>query len=295
MEENNSQEKNDIVSKKDLPIINENIDSVSDSTMHYLEEHFVKVILVIGITTILEVLAILSGVHDIRLYLFPLIIPFVGYFLIKSKVEDEFMQQFAQTNAYVYSKNGTYGNGYLFKLGHSNIAKDQVIGQYNGYQIKIYLYSYTVGYGKNSHTYHHTVLSLTFNTTMPDIVLTTKGHWLSDSLVPNNISVVKLEGDFNKYFTLHIPKGYEVEALEVFTPNVMAKLIDKARSLNLEIFQNSLYIYSDGFIQTKEKLYTMYELAKYLTDELGPVLAGMKPSLEATEEFKEEITQQKKS
>jgi len=283
------QEKNNIIEKRDLPIVNETINSVSDSTLNYLGEHWVKTIGIIGLTTAIEVFAILGDVRDIRAYLYPLIIPLIGYTLIKSKVEDEFMKQFAEVNGYTYGKSGTYGKGYLFQLGHSNTVSDRISGQYNGYPIELYLYSYTVGSGRSSHTYNHTVFSLEFNTVMPDIVLTDKGSWFSESLVPSNTSVIKLEGDFDKYFNLHVPKGYEVEALEVFTPDVMAKLIDKARFLNLEIFENSLYIYSDGFIQDKEKLYAMYELARYLTDELGPVLAGMKPALEATEEFKSEI------
>ena len=252
---------------------------------------FIGIIIFIGLV-IIEI--IFSGLkfQDVTTYVIPLIlIVFLAYIFAESEVEDKFIEQFAKANNYTYSKDAftpfdnAYDYAHLFKLGHNNIAKDQVSGEYNGYPIRLYLYSYIVGNGRGAHTYNKTVFCLEFNTTMPDIVLTRKG-----ATAPESMTVVKLEGDFNKYFTLHVPRGYEVEALEVFTPDVMAKLIDKAESLNLEISQDSLYIYCDGFIHNKEKLYTMYQLAKYLTDELGPVLAQMKPSLEATAEVKKEIS-----
>ncbi len=54
---------------------------------------------------------------------------------------------------------------------------------------------------------------------------------------------MSLEGDFNKYFKLSVPKGYEVKALEVFTPDVMATLIDKCKFFNVEIAGTNIYSY----------------------------------------------------
>jgi len=56
--------------------------------------------------------------------------------------------------------------------------------------------------------------------------------------------VLKLEGNFNDFFTLYAPKEYETDALYVFTPDLMAHFIDKANTYNAEIIDNNLYIYS---------------------------------------------------
>jgi hypothetical protein len=122
---------------------------------------------------------------------------------------------------------------------------------------------------------------------MPDIFL--KNKYFSEDLIfkirNSGSEYVDLEGDFNKYFTLSIKKGYEVEALEIFTPDVMQELIDKAKTVSLEITDNNLFIYKSKVINTKKELYELYDLAKYFAEKLGPVLARMKPSLEAMEQY----------
>ena len=57
-----------------------------------------------------------------------------------------------------------------------------------------------------------------------------------------------LEGDFNEYFTLYAPKQYERDALYVFTPDVMAKLIDNGAQFDMEVIDDELYIYKSGRI-----------------------------------------------
>jgi hypothetical protein len=56
--------------------------------------------------------------------------------------------------------------------------------------------------------------------------------------------VLSLEGDFNKYFTLYCPQEYEQDALYVFTPDLMALLIDDAGSFDVEIVDDWMFIYS---------------------------------------------------
>ena len=84
---------------------------------------------------------------------------------------------------------------------------------------------------------------------------------------------IQLEGDFNKYFTLKVPKGYETEAYQIFPPNVMADLIDRAKDLNFEFNGNKLYIYATKLILVREQLQAMFDLAEYL-DDLCPEREG---------------------
>lgn len=58
--------------------------------------------------------------------------------------------------------------------------------------------------------------------------------------------ILGLEGNFNEYFTLYVPKQYERDALYVFTPDVMAAVIDSGRQYDIEIVGDELYMYAQG-------------------------------------------------
>jgi hypothetical protein len=56
--------------------------------------------------------------------------------------------------------------------------------------------------------------------------------------------VLSLEGDFDRYFTLYCPRQYERDALYVFTPDLMALLIDEAAPYDVEIIDRWLFVYA---------------------------------------------------
>lgn len=55
---------------------------------------------------------------------------------------------------------------------------------------------------------------------------------------------LRLEGDFDRHFALYAPEGAERDALELFTPDVMALLIDEAGDLDVEVWQDRLTVFS---------------------------------------------------
>lgn len=57
---------------------------------------------------------------------------------------------------------------------------------------------------------------------------------------------LRLEGDFDRTFALHVPAGYERDALYLFTPDVMARVLDIPDRLDVdvEIVDDWLLIYS---------------------------------------------------
>jgi hypothetical protein len=56
--------------------------------------------------------------------------------------------------------------------------------------------------------------------------------------------IVNLEGNFNDFYTLYAPVGYERDALYVFAPDLMALFIDQLVSFDAEIVDDQLFIYS---------------------------------------------------
>jgi hypothetical protein len=68
--------------------------------------------------------------------------------------------------------------------------------------------------------------------------------------------VVTLEGDFNEYFTLRVPMGYERDARYVLTPDLMALLIDESSAFDVELIDDWMFIYSpEPFVGADPQLY----------------------------------------
>ena len=63
----------------------------------------------------------------------------------------------------------------------------------------------------------------------------------------NKSQALSLEGNFDSYFTLYVPTKYEKDALYIFTPDVMARLIDSSRDFDIEIIGSNIYLYKKDF------------------------------------------------
>ncbi|MEO5921456.1 MAG: hypothetical protein ABIQ01_09995 [Pseudolysinimonas sp.] len=57
---------------------------------------------------------------------------------------------------------------------------------------------------------------------------------------------LSLEGDFDDHFALYCPKGYERDALYIFTPDLMALLIDETGDFDVEIVDDRFFVYARG-------------------------------------------------
>lgn len=55
---------------------------------------------------------------------------------------------------------------------------------------------------------------------------------------------LRLEGDFDRTFTLFCPRGYETDALYIFTPDLMALMLDLASDCEAELLDGHLVLYS---------------------------------------------------
>lgn len=80
---------------------------------------------------------------------------------------------------------------------------------------------------------------------LPHIVVRATGRGtraFSVSAVPDSAQRLSLEGDFDQYFDLYCPEGYEADALYLFTPDVMARAIDDAGGWDIEIVDDLLLL-----------------------------------------------------
>ncbi len=159
------------------------------------------------------------------------------------------LEQFARANHlhYIPELGAPALPGMIFAQGHSKRARDLVRGTEPRF-VEFANYRYTTGSGKNQSTHTWGYVAIKLDVPLPHIVLDAKGN---NSLFGTNLPVsldpqqrLRLEGEFNDFFTLYCPQGYETDALYLFTPDIMARFIDHAAALDIEIVDDWLFLYA---------------------------------------------------
>lgn len=210
------------------------------------------------------------------------------YAIVFNKMTEYLMRQFAKSLGYEYASSGdtTSVFGALFHIGHSHSISHVLSGSKESHPVRIFLYSYVVGQGKNSRTYRYTVFEKTFDCIVPHILVHKPEIFFSEDVPVFFGGVdITLEGNFNKYFSLTVEKDFEMEAHQIFTPDVMEELIETSKTFSFEFIQNRLYIYTSKFIGTRAELDAMFALSQKLCTKLEPVLHGMEEDIEAVKKL----------
>ncbi|KRB36981.1 hypothetical protein [Microbacterium sp. Root180] len=137
--------------------------------------------------------------------------------------------------------------GMIFSVGDSRMATDLVRGESPRF-VEFANYRYTTGSGKNKSTHTWGYVAVKLDVPLPHIVLDATGN---NALFGSNLPAtfdrdqrLSLEGDFDRYFSLYCPAGYERDALYLFTPDIMARFIDNAAALDVEIVDDWLFLYA---------------------------------------------------
>ncbi len=143
--------------------------------------------------------------------------------------------------------------GMIFSIGHSRVATDLVRGIRPRF-VEFANYQYVTGSGKNRTTHSWGYVAVKLDVPLPHIVLDATGN---NSVFGSNLPTafkssqrLGLEGDFDRYFSLYCPEGYERDALYLFTPDIMARFIDNAAALDVEIVDDWLFLYAKRPLST---------------------------------------------
>jgi hypothetical protein len=137
--------------------------------------------------------------------------------------------------------------GMIFGHGSSRKATDVVRGVQPRF-VEFGNYQYTTGSGKEQTTHHWGYVAVKLSSPLPHIVLdATSNNALFGSNLPASFDRdqrLSLEGDFDRHFALYCPRGYEADALYLFTPDIMARFIDHAAALDVEIVDDWMFLYA---------------------------------------------------
>ncbi|MFD4959111.1 hypothetical protein [Microbacterium sp. NPDC058389] len=114
--------------------------------------------------------------------------------------------------------------------------------------------TFSTGSDRNRRSHRWGFATVRLGTNLPHLVLDATSN---DSLRVSNLPVsldpvqrLSLEGDFDRHFALYAPAGYERDALYLFTPDVMARFIDEAAALDVEIVDDRLFLYARADLST---------------------------------------------
>ncbi len=204
--------------------------------------------------------------------------------LYRTRQENGFMQRVSQTLGFAYQQRGDAAETRAKGLSGGQIY-DVISGTHNGIAVGAFTYRMLTG-GKQQYWSYMTVLETPIPANLPDIVL--RPNQLDLDFAANmavgrtsflgDYEAVSLEGNFGKYFMLYVAKGAHIEALEIFTPDVMADMIDHYQSYGLEFSSDTLYLYPMKLITDEDEFMQALALVERLAKNLSPTLGAMAQS-----------------
>jgi len=212
------------------------------------------------------------------------------YAAFYGKIEKLFMQQFATSQGLTYIGKGTVENltGGLFKIGHGHISSHIITGTFQNHAINLFFYQYTIGSGKSARTYQTTVLNISHDHPLPPVLLLVDSQYFggfNPSLSFEKPVKLKPEMDLDKQFDLYCREKFEIETLQIFNPDFIAKMLADWKNYNLEFSGNNLTVFKSGKILNAPELNNFFSLSKFLMTNMEKTLMGVAGSVKALNEL----------
>jgi hypothetical protein len=143
-------------------------------------------------------------------------------------------------------------SGLIFNVGFGQKFRD-LIGNND---LSIGNYQFLTTNGKTTKVHKWVVASVKLSRNLPHIVLDSKqNNELGISNLPESFKRdqrVDAEPALTDYFTLYAPQGYQIDSLSFVAPDVIAVLRDDFVKFDLEIIDNTLYIYHMGELKNNQ-------------------------------------------
>ncbi|WP_460740624.1 hypothetical protein [Microbacterium neimengense] len=205
-----------------------------------------------------------DGDWGLIVILFPLAIPpVIGVVVLvsairrRSGVRSYRLNGFAEANGFTYEPYAPAPPlpGMIFtRPGQSSAFVTDILRRRQGYALEIGNHTCTTGSGRSTSTYRWGYAAMRLPVALPHIVLDAHGNnAIGRPRLPIAFAKdqrLSLEGDFDRFFTLYCPEGYETDALYLFSPDTMAVFVDEAARLDVELVDDYLFLYFPGQLAT---------------------------------------------
>lgn len=159
------------------------------------------------------------------------------------------LDRFAHANGMHYAADSGEPpyRGVVFGVGGSRRVVDRLWSQ-DGLLRDCGAYEYSVGSSRHSTTHRWYFVAVALPRPLPRLLLDARANdALAVSSLPATLegsSRLELGAPFDDHFRLHCADQDRVEIFRVLTPDVMALLIDRAQTLDLEVVDDWLLLYS---------------------------------------------------
>lgn len=204
----------------------------------------------------------------------PIIAYFIGYKNIAERAQDKIFENIAKINNGTFEQSSSLEGekAAIFRQGHSRKIK-KVIRFKDGDKIfRFFEYHFSTGYGKSKINYSYHIFGMGGSGIVPHMYL--NHHKSGYSLfLGKKLSLPSL---FEKQFTLSIPEGYHLEALQVFTPDILASILDLPIKCDIEFVDGEMLFLLDGM----NNIFNDFEKLQRLVEGAENIIVLLKPKLE---------------
>jgi hypothetical protein len=179
------------------------------------------------------------------------------------------ISQFAAKNGLYYSPD--WGWLLLPKVGNifskADFKKSDVNNHCIGIldnKLLVQLYTYVPAKNNNNSAPLETVVAQVAvpNKQYGRIVVEHKNKWSLFSRAPKGLHKLSTEAsDLNKRFNIYAETVEQVTTFELLNPGYMAKVIDTPGKFNIEVYDNTIFIYSKDKKATYDNLFTLLTYA----------------------------------
>ena len=275
------------------PAETEKVTDVHKSAREYILKKYKWLLIILGIIGLAAVLfSILFKNSNLLGFLYvPAVALIIVYVFEIGRFRKQMFQNFAKIHGYAFGTSGKkdFGNYSLFTIGKNKSASEFMSGILENVPVQIFNYSFatetTNSKGQKTDVYHHFfVIDMDLGTTTPSILLRYKGS----NTVPMAFgsSDVRLEGKLGDYCDLEVEKEFEIEALQIFTPDVMQEILSvierpEKPKLNIEFSGNHTVIFIEGEVNKSDLLESINNMADDAAKHWAPLMARMKGGIEA--------------
>lgn len=157
---------------------------------------------------------------------------------------------FAWTNGWAYADllQGTRRQGSAFTRARRTMERGVVAGDDPRLPFELGVV-HSVGGRDEAATIQRpfAFIELPLPAAVPHIVLRNRRRSIIPTLgLGRGAARMELEGDFARTFLLLVPEGYQQDALYIFTPDLMARVLDLGSGAELELVDRFAYVYLPG-------------------------------------------------
>jgi hypothetical protein len=212
-----------------------------------------------------------DAVGYVSMYLpYLLVVPILFLFQRRSEYRRMFWIEYAKYRGWTYLPSGWADaeSGLMFHQGNYRVLTDVVSGDILNHPLTLCNYKFRIGSGKNAQIYAYTVAIVTFTGKFPHVYVDRLDHGYGLRVG----RALPLPTEVSKQFKIFSPPEYEIEALAIFDPQILAHLLDLKFNYDMELIDQKLYIFMHQIIESKEALENKLAQAEELLKHMIPHL-----------------------